>query len=208
LSPGRRRALLDWAARSQAWIVEDDYLSELQRTGRAAPALASQDTAGRVIHIGSFSKTLKPALGLGFIVAPPALAERFGHMAATLSPMFNPIAQLAMAAMLADGHYLRHLRHMKRLYAHRLAALQGALGRELTLEPGAGPQVQLRLPIGADDVALARAGPALGVAPTALSPWRADQNTAAPGLLLSVTNLTDPQLAGACERLHALIGRA
>src|SRR5262249_44300463 len=70
LSLDRRRRLLDWATDSKAWIVEDDYLSELQLDGRAASALASIDKAGRVIHIGSFSKTISPTLRLGFVVAP------------------------------------------------------------------------------------------------------------------------------------------
>lgn len=205
LSPARRQALLAWAVRADAWIIEDDYLSELQLTGRAAPALAAQDPAGRVIHIGSFSKTLKPALGLGFIVAPAALAQRFGQLAATLSPIFNPVAQSAMAALLADGHYMRHLRHMKRLYALRLEALKRMLGGQMAFEPGAGPQVRLRLPNGTDDVAMAQAGPALGVAPTALSPWYADPSRSEPGLLLSVTNLGEAQLAAACGGLRALV---
>jgi GntR family transcriptional regulator/MocR family aminotransferase len=208
LSPARREALLRWAVRADAWVIEDDYLSELQLTGRAAPALAARDPTGRVIHIGSFSKTLKPALGLGFIVAPAALAQRFGQLAATLAPVFNPVAQSAMAVMLADGHYMRHLRHMKRLYAHRLEALQGALGDEMELKAGAGPQVRLRLPVGTDDVAMARAGPALGIAPTALSPWYADPSRTEPGLLLSVTNLGEARLAEACKGLRALVAGA
>jgi GntR family transcriptional regulator/MocR family aminotransferase len=207
LSPERRRALLDWAERSDAWIIEDDYLGELQLGHRAAPALASQDTVGRVIHIGSFSKTLKPALGLGFIVAPAPLAERFGRLAATLAPIFNPVPQLAMATMLADGHYMRHLRHMKRLYGRRLDALRQNLGEAMDLEQMAGPQVRLRLAPGVDDVAMARAGPTLGVAPTALSPWYADPHRREPGLLLSVTNLGEPQLAKACDNLRTLVGR-
>ncbi|KRA76380.1 GntR family transcriptional regulator [Caulobacter sp. Root656] len=208
LSPARREALLAWAARADAWIIEDDYLSELQLTGRAAPALAARDPTGRVIHIGSFSKTLKPALGLGFIVAPAALAQRFGQLAATLAPTFNPVAQAAMALMLADGHYMRHLRHMKRLYAHRLEALQSALGGEMEFKAGAGPQVRLRLPVGTDDVAMARAGPDLGVAPTALSPWYADPSRTEPSLLLSVTNLGEARLAEACKGLRALVAGA
>jgi GntR family transcriptional regulator/MocR family aminotransferase len=82
----RRLALLEWARRNDAWIVEDDYLSELQLAGRAAPALASLDQGERVLHIGSFSKTISPALRLGFVVVPPALAARFGDIAACLAP--------------------------------------------------------------------------------------------------------------------------
>jgi GntR family transcriptional regulator/MocR family aminotransferase len=72
MSLARRLALLEWARRKDAWIVEDDYLSELQLAGRAAPALASLDQGERVLHIGTFSKTISPALRLGFLVVPPA----------------------------------------------------------------------------------------------------------------------------------------
>ncbi len=75
LSLARRLRLLDWAASAGAWVIEDDYLSELQLKGRATPALASLDRAGRVIHIGSFSKTLTPALRLGFLVTTPAAGK-------------------------------------------------------------------------------------------------------------------------------------
>ena len=84
--PPRRLALLAWARRNGAWIIEDDYLSELQLEGRAAPALASLDSGGRVLHIGSFSKTISPTLRLGFLVVPPDHARRFGDLAACLAP--------------------------------------------------------------------------------------------------------------------------
>ena len=85
-APARRRALLDWAARQDAWIVEDDFLSELQLRGRAAPALAALDSAGRVLHIGTFSKTISPILRLGFIVVPAEKARLFTEVAACLAP--------------------------------------------------------------------------------------------------------------------------
>ena len=76
LSLARRLRLLDWAAQEGVWVIEEDYLSELQLKGRATPALASLDRTGRVIHIGSFSKTISPTLRLGFLVAPLPLASR------------------------------------------------------------------------------------------------------------------------------------
>ena len=82
----RRRALLAWAERAGAWVIKDDYLSELQLQGRAAPALASLDRAGRVIHLGSFSKTISPALRVGFLVAPPNVAPQVAEVAACLAP--------------------------------------------------------------------------------------------------------------------------
>src|SRR5690606_28286030 len=119
LSSARRHALLDWAAASGAWIIEDDYLGELQLDGRAAPALAAGKGAERVIHIGAFSKTICLALGLGFVAAPPSVAERLVEVCAVLAPAPNRNTQLAVTEFLAGGHFLRHLRQMKALYAER-----------------------------------------------------------------------------------------
>jgi DNA-binding transcriptional MocR family regulator len=110
LSLERRLRLLDWAAQEGEWVIEDDYLSELQLKGRAAPALASLDRGGRVIHIGSFSKTISPSLRLGFLVAPISLLSRFMEVAACLAPPPGPSLQLATAEFVREGHYLRHLR--------------------------------------------------------------------------------------------------
>jgi hypothetical protein len=123
LSLARRLRLLDWAAQEKVWVVEDDYLGELQLKGRATPALASLDRVGRVIHIGSFSKTISPALRLGFIVAPLPLASRFEEVAACLAPAPGPSVQLATAAFMREGHYMRHLRRTKRAYAAQRDAL-------------------------------------------------------------------------------------
>ena len=86
MSLARRRALLAWAERKKSWIIEDEYLSELQLGGRSAPALASLDQAVRVLHAGTFSKTISPSLRLGFLLVPPAQAHLFGEYAACLSP--------------------------------------------------------------------------------------------------------------------------
>ncbi len=151
LSLERRLRLLDWAAREGVWVIEDDYLSELQLTGRAAPALASLDRDGRVIHIGSFSKTMSPALRLGFLVAPIALLSRFAEVAACLAPPPGPSVQLAIAEFMREGHYLRHLRRTKRAYSAQRDELLKCL--QLHVEAGdvttAGLAVLLRLPEGA-----------------------------------------------------------
>jgi GntR family transcriptional regulator/MocR family aminotransferase len=205
LSDSRRRALLRWAMRSDTWIIEDDYLSELQLGGRAAPALASIDRADKVIYAGTFSKTLSPSLGLGFVVAPLALAPRFAEVAACLAPAPNATIQLAVAEFLREGHYLRHLRRMKRLYAARRDALRKRLGGKSGEEVMAGLAVMLRLPHGTDDVALANTALAHGLGPAPLSTWYASDAGRTPGLLLSVTNLVDTAIQRACDRLKALI---
>lgn len=205
LSAERRRALLAWAARENAWIVEDDYLSELQLSGRAAPALAGEDTGGRVIHVGTFGKTLSPTLGLGFLVAPLSLAAQFGEVAACLNPAPNSTTQLALAGFLADGHYLRHLRHMKSLYRTRRDALHACLGKDFGVEAMAGLAVLTRLPDGLDDTVLTARAIEKGICPVPLSAWYDDAATARHGFLLGVTNLRPGHLERACATLKSVI---
>ncbi|URL58951.1 PLP-dependent aminotransferase family protein [Luteibacter flocculans] len=208
LSLERRIALIEWAARTNAWIVEDDYLGELQLRRRAAPALAARDRHGRVIHIGSFSKTLSPTLRLGFIVAPPALVDRFNDMVMCLGSSPGPAVQHAVARFMREGHYMRHLRRMKRIYAARGEALRAAWeARGYDVQLG-GLAAILRLPDHTPDAAIAEEARRHGIAPEPLSRWFAEGTPAARGLLLGVATADEAQLAEACERLHALIRRA
>ena len=207
MSLPRRLALLDWARRNDTWIIEDDYLSELQLKGRAAPALASLDHGGRVLHIGSFSKTISPALRLGFMVVPPELSRRFGELAACLAPAPAAAVQRAVAEFLREGHYLRHLRRMKRLYAARREALLRCLGEmasdSIKVQATAGLAVVISLPKSASDVDIASA--------CLSSAWRrlpCRRGTCGSpkqqGLLLCVTNLNERRLPADCRRLLEL----
>ena len=128
---GRRLALLDWARRSGSWIVEDDYVSEFRYQGRPIEALQSLDTAGRVIYIGTFSKTLFPALRLAYLVLPPALvgpvvtakwlADRYSAM----------LGQEALTDFITSGRFERYLRRACALNASRRQALVEALRQHL-----------------------------------------------------------------------------
>lgn len=205
LSLARRVQLLEWANRADAWIIEDDYLGELQLRSRAAPALASLDRAGRVIHIGSFSKTISPTLRLGFAVVPAALVSRFEEAVACLGSAPGPAVQTATAEFMRDGHYMRHLRRMKRIYAGRSNGLQAALeARGIEAYP-AGLAMVVRLPDGADDQAVAREADAYGLAPAPLSIWYCSGSTPRSGLLLGVATAIERQVPNACDRLHHLI---
>jgi GntR family transcriptional regulator/MocR family aminotransferase len=207
MSLQRRLALLAWAQANGAWIIEDDYLSELQLKGRAAPALAALDQDGRVLHIGSFSKTISPALRMGFLVLPQELASRFGDIAACLAPAPATPIQRAVAEFLRHGHYLRHLRHMKRLYAARREALVRCLAEvaseAITVEATAGLAVVTLLPAGSSDLEITSRALALGLSPSPLSPWYM-QSPARQGLLLGVTNLDERRLPADCRRLAEL----
>jgi GntR family transcriptional regulator/MocR family aminotransferase len=207
MSLPRRLALLAWARRNDAWIIEDDYLSELQLKGPAAPALASLDHGGRVLHIGSFSKTISPALRLGFLVVPPEMAHRFADLAACLAPAPAAPVQRAVAEFLREGHYLRHLRRMKRLYAARREALVRCLEEvasdAIKVKATAGLTVVTLLPKATSDVDIASRAVSFGLAPSPLSRWYM-QSPPQQGLLLGVTNLNERRLLADCRRLAEL----
>lgn len=205
LSLARRMQLIEWASRTGAWIIEDDYLGELQLKRRAAPALASQDRAGRVIHIGSFSKTISPTLRLGFAVVPPALVSRFEEAVACLASAPGPAVQLATTEFMRDAHYMRHLRRMKRVYAGRSDALLAALESREIQAYAAGLAVVVRLPDGADDQRIAQQAYAYGLAPAPLSGWYCSASTQRSGLLLGVATAIERQIPNACDRLQHLI---
>lgn len=205
LSLARRVQLIEWATRADAWIIEDDYLGELQLKRRAAPALASLDSSGRVIHIGSFSKTISPTLRLGFVVVPPALGPRFAEAALCLAPAPGPAVQWATAEFMRDGHYMRHLRRMKRVYAGRSNALLAMVQSMGYPARPAGLGVLLWLPEGARDSVIAREALAFGLAPSPLSAWFSPAGIQRPGLLLGVATTPEAHLPVACDRLRHLI---
>ncbi|HEY0687363.1 MAG TPA: PLP-dependent aminotransferase family protein [Steroidobacter sp.] len=211
MSLPRRLALLAWARRSGAWIVEDDYLSELQLQGRAAPALGSLDEHGRVLHIGTFSKTISPALRLGFLVTPPELVSRFGDVAACLAPAPTAVVQRAVAEFLREGHYLRHLRRMKRIYRAQREALVQCLGElasdSVKVETTAGLAVVTFVPPSVSDIDIALRALPFGLAPTPLSPWSV-RSPPLHGLLLGVTNINETRLTADCRRLVELTRQA
>ena len=209
LSLERRLRLLDWAAQESVWVIEDDYLSELQLKGRAAPALASLDRDGRVIHIGSFSKTISPTLRLGFLVAPISLLSRFAEVAACLAPPPGPSVQLATAEFMREGHYLRHLRRTKRAYSAQRDALLECL--QLRVKGAsiatAGLAALLRLPDGTPDTSIAREALVFGMAPAPLSTWYAQPDTGRSGLLLGIATVPNKHLARFCDHLCGIIER-
>jgi GntR family transcriptional regulator / MocR family aminotransferase len=205
LSLNRRHELIAWAARSGAWIIEDDYLGELQLTRRAAPALASLDRSGRVIHIGSFSKTISPALRLGFIVAPPALVDRFAEATLYFGSAPGPAVQQATAQFMQDGHYMRHLGRLKRICAARGEMLRATLAKMRYRTHIGGLAVVMRLPDDVSDTAVCRKALELGMAPSPLSPWFVPGTNPESGLLLGTATVSEEEIPNACEQLDGLI---
>jgi GntR family transcriptional regulator/MocR family aminotransferase len=209
LSLPRRLGLLSWAARSGGWIVEDDYYGEFRFAGPPPPALKGLDAAGRVIYAGSFSKVLLPALRLGYAVVPEPEVGRFARAASHLVPAQAPPMQQAVAGFMADGHFGRHIRRMRGLYAQRrralVEALREACGTRARVEDrDTGMHLLLRLPPGSDDVALARRAAGHGLGPVPLSVWAVEVDCG-PGLLLSFTNIPAEAAGEQAHRLAALL---
>lgn len=126
----RRLELLDWARRHKAYIVEDDYDSELRYVGDALPALTAlsrQQDHNRTIMLGSFTKTLTPALGLGFMLAPPAITQEIQALRDVLGSPVSAMTQDAAAQFLTDGGAHRHIARMRRIYKKRRELLMHAL---------------------------------------------------------------------------------
>jgi len=175
LSAARRIELLQWAARTGGWIVEDDYDSEYRYGSRPIAALQGLDADARVIYVGTFSKVLFPALRLGYLVVPKDLLPAFRAARDALDTCSPMLPQRALHDFIREGHFARHIRRMRVLYAARRAALQAAIRRHL---PGtlrvvgaeAGMQLTALLPPDVDDVALSLRAAQAGVSIRPLSP--------------------------------------
>ena len=158
---GRRLALLEWANRANAWVLEDDCDSEFRWEGHPLPPLATLDRAGRVIYCGTFSKTLAPALRLGFAVVPAPLVSAFVRTRTLADRGTDALGQAILAEFMRDGLLAPHIRRMRTEYARRRAAVLTALARYTPMlrpipAPG-GLHMVAGLPDGMDEAAALRA---------------------------------------------------
>lgn len=174
MSLARRLALIEWARKTKAWLIEDDYDGEFQYGTHRSPALCSLPHDGRVIYIGTFSKTLHPGLRLGFLLLPETLVAPFATTKALCDRHSPGDTQAVLARFITEGHLLRHLRRMRELYATRQTLLIDALHKTsrgaVQLQPcEQGMHLVHEVAQGADDGAVSAAAQALGVTLVALS---------------------------------------
>jgi GntR family transcriptional regulator/MocR family aminotransferase len=212
MSLPRRLALLRWAAAARAWVVEDDYDSEFRYGSRPIPCLHGLDVDGRVIYVGSFSKTLFPALRLGFVIVPPDLQDRLvaARVAADQHPPW--LEQAILADFIVEGHFARHLRRMRAAYRERLAALTQAAVRHcrgtLRLRPvGTGLHAVADLD-GVDAGRVAREAAARGVEATPLSAYFAGHARGVNALVLGFGAVRPEAASRGMECLAAAIAAA
>jgi GntR family transcriptional regulator / MocR family aminotransferase len=170
MSMPRRRALLSWADRHDAAVIEDDYDTEFRYVDRPLEPLQALDRGGRVVYVGSFSKTFSPAVRLGFAVVPPSLAEPISAVRQLIDWHPPAAMQAALARFIDDGLLDKHIRRSRRVYAERhhllTEALSGPLACHLTARtPNAGLHVAtlLREGLGEDEVVPAAAGLGIGL---------------------------------------------
>ncbi len=127
----RRLALLEWAINAGAMIFEDDYDSEYRYSGRPIPALQGLDSRGVVLFAGTFSKVLFPSIRLAYLVVPPDLIDRFSALKSLSSRHAPVIDQAVLADFIVEGHFGRHIRRMREVYAERLTTLVDEASRHL-----------------------------------------------------------------------------
>ena len=204
---GRRLALLAWAARAGARVIEDDYVSEFRYEGHPLEALQSLDRDGRVIYVGTFSKTLFPALRLGYLVLPTSLVAPFVAAKWAADRFSATLAQEALTDFITTGQFERYLRRAGSRNAARRRALIGALRQHFGDRVAiAGENTGVHLVVWLNDVAprdlsavIARAR-ALGVGLYSVAPLHASPPPRA-GLLFGYASLSEADIRAGIRRM-------
>jgi GntR family transcriptional regulator/MocR family aminotransferase len=217
MSAARRLQLLAWARASGAWIVEDDYDSEFRYTGRPLPCLqgleAEQREPGQhahVLYVGTFSKTLVSGLRLGYMVVPDELVDAFRAARSTVDRHTPTSYQHVLADFIGDGHYFRHIRHVRNLCAERQGVLVDAASKRLSglidvAPDAAGLHLLGRLAPGIDDVAAHDAAMARGIRSWALSKFHLGRPPRRGALVLGYGGFSEAQIQRAAGELGRVL---
>jgi GntR family transcriptional regulator / MocR family aminotransferase len=208
MSLARRLALLHWARRTGALIFEDDYDSEYRFAGTPVPALQSLDRDGCVLFAGSFSKVLFPSLRIGYLVVPPDLVDRVEAIKSLANRHSPVIDQAVLCDFMTEGHFGRHVRRMREVYADRLTALlravRGELGDHVEVSPvEAGLQTPVTFRRDIDGVAMREAAARRGVEVFELSRYGA-RPLARDGLLLGFASVDAAEIRRGVKELAAI----
>jgi GntR family transcriptional regulator / MocR family aminotransferase len=209
LAPARRAALLEWAAARDAFVLEDDYDAEYRYDRAPIGALQGLDP-GRVVYLSSISKTVAPALRVGWLVAPPALAGTARREKAAHDRGTPVLEQLGLAVLLERGEFDRHVRRARLVYCQRRDALMAALAEHLPAArprgAAAGFHLLVDLPPAVDEPALLEAAAARGVAAEGLAAHRLTAGP--PGLILGYGAIAQAAIAPGVRRLAEAVRAA
>lgn len=212
LSLPRRLMLLDFARRTDAWIIEDDYDSEYRYSGRPLASLQGLDRTTRVLYMGTFSKTLFPGIKVGYLVVPEALIDAFRAAIRLTGHVPAPIVQAALAEFIGEGHFGTHVRRMRTVYAARRAALIDAAERELgaflDLTPcEGGMQLVACLKDGLDDRRASAIAAAADIQIAPLAPYYLGVPRLS-GLHMGFAGIPEAQIIRSAKRLAAALADA
>ena len=210
MSLSRRRQLLFRARETRSWIVEDDYDSEFRFSGQPIPSLQGLEEESPVIYIGTFSKTLYPALRLGYVVLPKPLAAPLKKVHNDLYRGGHLLIQAALAEFIREGYYAAHIRKMRQLYSRRRQTLVDLIATQLgedylgPFNSNAGLHLILQLPAHADDSMIAQLANTQGLLVRPLSRYYVNEEKRS-GLLLGFASIEEHEIAAAFSRLAGII---
>ncbi|MGX4690659.1 MocR-like pyridoxine biosynthesis transcription factor PdxR [Streptomyces sp. JNUCC 63] len=215
MSQGRRRGLLQWAYEHGATVLEDDYHNEFTFTAERLPALAAERHRNTVVYVGSFSKTLFPALRIGYAILPPHLVQPFLGIKWITDRLSPTVAQDALADFISTGAYARHISRMTRLYRQRRSRLLEALyehfGAEVRISgEAAGLHVLVTLTgaRGVPEDRIARVAAARGVRVYPASGYFVQDPPAEPAFLMGYAALPVPRVTEGVALLAAAVREA
>lgn len=208
MSLARRLALLEWAKSANAWIIEDDYNSEFRYAGRPLTSLQGLDRHGRVIYIGTFSKTIFPTLRIGCLVVPPELVDIFVTARSLNDVGSGLLDQAILTEFMNEGHFARHIRRMRTLYAYRQSILvrecKKQLGECLEVNAAsAGMHLVGWLSPGVSDKLVSARANSLGLKLNPLSNYCLTQAQRG-GLILGYTAFDEKQIIQGVKKLRTV----
>lgn len=201
----RRQELLAWAAETNSFIIEDDYDGEFRYSGHPIPSLQGLDPNGRVIYLGTFSKSLLPSLRLSFMIVPPELMEPIKSNAQLMKQTVSAHSQLALADFIETGEWQKHINRMRSLYRKKHAILLEAIRSELgntveILGKNSGLHILLRLLFPASEEEAIQAAADHGVTIYPVSPSYKEQTPFA-SVLIGYGGLSEEDIRLGIQKL-------
>ncbi|MFD0712453.1 PLP-dependent aminotransferase family protein [Paenibacillus sp. GCM10027626] len=207
LSIGKRIKLLEWASSSGGFVIENDYDGEYRYGGRPIPALQGLDENGRVVYVGTFSKSLIPSLRLSYMILPPSLLSRFRARQHSYDQLASPIFQKTLQLFMQSGDFERHIRKMRKVYSlkrdHLIAAIRSKLGQAVTIiGSGSGLHILLQPNNGCTEQQLVQLAKEKGVHVYPTSIYSLGPSLASPAtVLLGFGGLSEQEITAGIERL-------
>jgi len=211
MSLTRRLALLKYANHNDSWIIEDDYDSEFRYRGRPLPALGALNNSGRVLYVGTFSKSLSAAIRVGYLVVPPGLVDAFAKAGTLLGNSASTVVENALSRFMDEGRFVEHVRKMRRIYRARRDILHGCLIEDCAdfLEPqttDAGMHIVAWLKNGLDDNRVHQALLEAGIESLPLSAYSVEP-LVRPAIVLGFSCATERRIPALVNRMSDALQR-